>query len=636
MNSKTTIALNLMLLVLSCLVAADGHRVSLSQKRDERYHPGHSPHHVTRLHRYEHEGIQSMLEQESMWTKGVQEMRRTSADKEFEESKDVHHIRSFRSGREFKDIHHIRGSSRFEDQEIAAERSDFVKISGVQTRALQAHHRSWMDAMLQTGDVKAEGKVANQSSEAAGRGALLQKFEVQLNAYRQRSLGDGVVATALRKLSSQYVGPIGVGTVLSPAGCVLKEEGALSQTNKEEGALSQTNKVANGINILPGEPDSLLEIACTIKDQSKIWVVFDTGSTNIWVKSDLCKSGACQVPGSHTFNHSASATFKYPSSMLQLSVQFGTGKITGPQAMDDFHMGPFSVYNQTFAMIETEQGMPADLLFEGIVGMAFDKMSANHVQPFFSSLIQQKALPHNEFAFYFSRDNPSANALFWGGVDNKFYEGDLQYFPVIDPYYWSLKLLNFKIGEHVILDSSNTYEGSALVEGGANPGSARTEGTRQWNGPVAVVDTGTTFFTAESGKFTEVLSKLPPAQCKDVTEQTHPPITITLENVRGEPHDFVMTHKQYMAENGMENAHCSPAFMQIDLPAEHGPGMVLGEVFLRHFFAVFDRDTGKNTDAKIAFAESSNKQDALTRLQELTGDQPVFGAGGDKDVQGKL
>jgi len=598
MNSKIALALNLMLLVLSCLVAADGHRVSLSQKRDERYHPGHSPHHVTRLHRYEHEGIQSMLEQEAMWTKGVQEIRRASS-----------------SGREFRDIHHIRGSARFEDQEIAAECCDFVKISDVQTRALQAHHRSWMDSMLQTGDVQAEGKEANQSSGAAGKGALLQKFEVQLNAYRQRSLGDDtVVATALSKLHSQYVGPIGVGTVVSPSGCVLKEGG---------GALLQTNKVVTG----SAKPASSLGQACTIQDQSKIWVVFDTGSTNIWVSSDLCKSGACQLPGRHTYNHTASATFKYPSSMLQLSVQFGTGKLTGPQAVDDFHIGPFTVYNQTFAMIETEEGVPVP--FEGIVGMAFDKMSANNVQPFFSSIIQQEALTHNEFAFYFSRDKPSANALFWGGVDSKFYEGDLQYFPVIDPYYWSLKLLNFKIGEHVILNSSNTYEGSALVEGGATP-------TRQWNGPVAIVDTGTTFFTAESDKFSDVLSKLPPAECKDVTEQSHPPITITLENLRGEPHDFVLTHKQYMTENGEEKAHCSPGFMQIDLPAKHGPGMVLGEIFLRHFFAVFDRDTGKDTDAKVAFAKSSNKPDALSRLQELTGDQPVFSPDGDKEVQDKL
>jgi hypothetical protein len=318
------------------------------------------------------------------------------------------------------------------------------------------------------------------------------------------------------------------------------------------------------------------------------------------------------------FNQTASATFKYPQSMLQLTVQFGTGKLTGPQAIDDFHIGPFTVYNQTFAMIETETGSVFEHEpFDGIVGLAFDKMSANHVQPFFSSIIQQKAMKHNEFAFYFSKDNPSANALFWGGVDKRFYEGDLQYFPVVDPYYWSLKLLQFKIGNDQMLGPSDANEGQAsLVE---------TSGARTWNGPVAVVDTGTTFFTAESGKFSEVMRKLPPADCKEITDESHPPITITLENSLGKPTDFVMDNKQYMTHSGKGSSRCSPAFMQIDLPREHGPGMVLGEIFMRHFFAVFDRDTGKDSDAKVAFAKSSSSPEALRRLHELTADQETFG-----------
>jgi hypothetical protein len=315
------------------------------------------------------------------------------------------------------------------------------------------------------------------------------------------------------------------------------------------------------------------------------------------------------------FNHSASATFKYPESLLQLSVQFGTGKITGPQAVDDFHIGPFTVYNQTFAMIETESGSVFhDVPFEGIVGMAFDKMSANHVRPFFSSIIEQKALKHNEFAFYFSKDKPSGNALLWGGVDNSFYNGKLQYFPVIDPYYWSLKLLNFKIGDSQILSPSDSYEGGKNTD-------------RKWNGPCAIVDTGTTFFTAEGDKFQEVMSKLPPGNCKDVTDKTHPPITITLENKLGRASDFVMTNKQYMTQSGKDGSHCSPAFMQIDLPQEHGPGMVLGEVFLRNFFGVFDRGDGGNFNAQVAFGASRSDPATYARLHELTKDQPAFGGG---------
>lgn len=551
-----------LLFILQGLTVALGSKVQLADTL--LYHPGHSPHHVTRLHRYEHAGIQSMLQEEARWAEQAQK----------------HSAR----GERFKEVllH-----QKHQD-------SEFVKLSDIQGRALRKHHQSWLQ--IADGITKEEKMSRNgDGMSLIQKKTLVQKFKADLPADRQdpgfRPEDASVVATSLSSLNSQYVGPIGVGTLHNPPGCVLGDGGSKLKSS--------------------------LEQACTVEDQSKVWVVFDTGSTNIWIASDLCKSGACRLPGRHMFNHTASATFKYPESVLQLTVQFGTGRIAGPQAIDDFKIGPFTVKDQTFGMIEKEEGSVFhDVPFEGIVGMAFDKMSANHVQPFFSSIIQQKVLQHNEFSFYFSRDNPSANALLWGGVDKNFYEGKLEYFPVVDPYYWSLKLVNFKIGNDEILGAADTYEGST------NP-------TRNWKGPVALVDTGTTFFTAEGGKFGQVMSKLASGACKEVTDATHPPITITLENVLGQPSDFVLSNKQYMTQSGKgETSHCSPAFMQIDLPEAHGPGMVLGEIFLRHFFAVFDRDTGTDSDAKLAFARSSNKPEALNRLRELTADQPQFAQSG--------
>jgi len=608
----------LLLLALQSISEAQARRAQRTQVQSRRLvtdqarvvqanHPGHPPHHVTRLHRYDHSGMQSMLEQEAQWTRQAQAIEK-----------------SFLSSDLLKESRHIRGAAVIQDSEDSEDlkdlASDFVRVSDIQATALQEHHQSWLHTSRRNvGDAKS-GRLSAQGNPNS---ALLQSFKSRMTSYHQSLDGDSpVVATGLSSLNSQYVGPIGVGTVANPPGCVMRDGSAIPAVAEEKPSV--INQIGGFFSDIQSKFTSAassggqsFQQTCTIEDQAQVWVVFDTGSTNIWISSDLCKSGPCTLPGRHSFNHKASGTYKKPESLLQLTVQFGTGRITGPQAVDDFHIGPFTVYNQTFAMIESEQGnVFREVPFEGIVGLAFDKMSANHVQPFFSSLIQQKAMHHNEFAFYFSRDNPAANALFWGGVDKNFYEGDLEYFPVVDPYYWSLKLLNFKIGEHVILEpSSSTYKKAG------NP-------SRQWTGPVALVDTGTTFFTAESDKFHEVMNKLPPGDCKYVTEKTHPPITITLENSLGKPSDFVLNNKQYMTTSGKDSHHCSPAFMQIDIPDEHGPGMVLGEVFLRHFFAVFDRDTGKDADAKIALAKSSNKAEALSRLHELTGKQPMFGEKG--------
>merc|ERR1719242_1605239 len=97
-------------------------------------------------------------------------------------------------------------------------------------------------------------------------------------------------------------------------------------------------------------------------------------------------------------------------------------------------------------MIAEQKGGPFDSLpFEGILGLAFPSMSANGVTPFFDNVIAQKALPRNEFAFYFSLENPAANAIFWGGNDPRFYNGPIEYFRVVDPHYWSLDLKSFQI-----------------------------------------------------------------------------------------------------------------------------------------------------------------------------------------------
>ncbi len=62
--------------------------------------------------------------------------------------------------------------------------------------------------------------------------------------------------------------------------------------------------------------------------------------------------------------------------------------------------------------------------------------------------------------------------------------------------------------------------------------------------------------------------------------------------------------------------------MQIDLPAKYGPGMLLGEVFMRHYFTTFSRDgyNGTRGDGKayVGFAKAKVGAERNRRLKELT------------------
>jgi len=59
-------------------------------------------------------------------------------------------------------------------------------------------------------------------------------------------------------------------------------------------------------------------------------------------------------------------------------------------------------------------------------------------------------------------------------------------------------------------------------------------------------------------------------------------------------------------------------FMQIDLPEGYGPGMLLGEVFMRHYFTVFSRGDTSKDKSYIGFARAKVGAEPNNRLVELT------------------
>eukprot|EP00927_Polykrikos_kofoidii_P020296 TRINITY_DN1959_c0_g1_i3.p1 TRINITY_DN1959_c0_g1~~TRINITY_DN1959_c0_g1_i3.p1 ORF type:complete len:473 (-),score=85.12 TRINITY_DN1959_c0_g1_i3:30-1388(-) len=360
------------------------------------------------------------------------------------------------------------------------------------------------------------------------------------------------------------------------------------------------------------------------KPESVLWVVFDTGSTNIWISSDLCTYGPCSWSGRKEFNHTRSSTYSYLHPRTHLKVKFGTGMLRGPLAKDNFHIGPAVVEGQAFAMIEQQVGNVFRANpFEGIVGLAFPALATKSAPAFFDTVVRERVLDHNEFSLYLSRDNPSANAMFWGGVDPSLFEGKLEFFPVVDPYYWGLELVNFKIGAKLMI-GPNGFASSIVSE--KDSSHVDVVGPRPTikppPGPKAIVDTGTTYYTAEPAIFGKVSSLIRGTKCDAMTEGSHPNLTLTLRNARGQERPFIIPHTQYMVSH--DGVYCTPGFMKIKVPAAHGPGMMLGEIFLKHHYAVFDRRDGHELRGRIGFAKSRQDATGIGRVMELTKHQPSF------------
>ncbi|KJP86143.1 hypothetical protein AK88_04194 [Plasmodium fragile] len=170
--------------------------------------------------------------------------------------------------------------------------------------------------------------------------------------------------------------------------------------------------------------------------------IFDTGSTNIWVVSTKCKDDTCLKV--HRYNYKLSKSFRYFKPLTNLDIMFGTGIIQGVIGVENFRIGPFQVFNQPFGLVKREKRSEAKsnvferINFEGIVGLAFPAMLSTGKTTIYENLMNNYKFSHNEFSIYIGKDNKHS-ALIFGGVDKRFFEGDIYMFPVVREYYWEIQ-----------------------------------------------------------------------------------------------------------------------------------------------------------------------------------------------------
>jgi hypothetical protein len=313
-------------------------------------------------------------------------------------------------------------------------------------------------------------------------------------------------------------------------------------------------------------------------------VVFDTGSTNLWVASKLCNSGVCKSGGRYEefYDPQTSLTQEdYKGRKGDIDIMFGTGELRGPLNIDTYRVGPMEVKGQPFAMIRDMTGdVFSSFPFEGILGLAFKSLAFGGITPFFERVIDQKVLDNNEFAFYLNADTSQPSALLWGGVDKDLFEGPIVMFPVTQPHYWSMDLVEFRIGDKIF--GGTRHPGSNLKK--------------------VIVDSGTTYFTAPRAIINGVLEHMQENPCKEV--EKYEPMVYVLRGIEGDTFELVVTQETYMVGvAGNENV-CRPAFMPLDVNPKYGPALILGEVFMRHFFTVFSRGSGAENEARIGIAQA--------------------------------
>ena len=290
-------------------------------------------------------------------------------------------------------------------------------------------------------------------------------------------------------------------------------------------------------------------------------MIFDTGSSSVLIASKECKSDYCKKQKS--FDHSKSST--YEQGTITSRITFGTGRIETQFSKDKVSLGPIEVKSACIGEILKEEGEVFDQTqFSGIVGLSYPSLSINEQTPLFDSIIDSKQLDKNVMTFYYSKSEGQKGQMTLGYIDDSKYKGDINYYTVIEKKYWSIKLTDILVN------------GTSLgVCSDSNPCSA-------------IIDTGTSMISGPSADVDKLLNKLPDeANC---SSSKGPEITFKF----GDGVEYTLYSNEYNVNSIVDHRmECTSLFDTIELPRRNGPAWIIGEVFMKKYYTIFDRDSDR-------------------------------------------
>jgi len=301
----------------------------------------------------------------------------------------------------------------------------------------------------------------------------------------------------------------------------------------------------------------------------KFQVVFDTGSSNLWVPSKKCDlvNVACKIH--EKYDSSKSSTYK--ANGTKFAIQYGSGSLSGFLSTDDVTFGGLKVQSQTFAEAVKEPGVAfVAARFDGILGMGWPEISVDNVATVWENLVNQQQLP-NVFSFWLNRAQGQSpgGELVLGGYDAAHIVGNITYTPVTRDGYWQFDMASFKVGSTEYCTSSPCR---------------------------AIADTGTSLLAGPKAIMEEVnkaIGGIPVVNgeymidCKKIP--TLPTVNIVIANTT-----FPLTPKQYVLEVTAEGeSECISGFIGLDVPPPAGPLWILGDVFIGAYTTIFDTENNR-------------------------------------------
>ncbi|CAK8694029.1 unnamed protein product [Clavelina lepadiformis] len=296
-------------------------------------------------------------------------------------------------------------------------------------------------------------------------------------------------------------------------------------------------------------------------------VIFDTGSSNLWVPSAECHKTDVACMTHQKYKHAASST--YMENGTRFAIAYGTGSLDGYCSEDTVQIGGVSSRKQIFAEALDEPGLTfVAAKFDGILGMGYPSISVNGIKPVFNQMFDQGALQKNQFSFYLNRDESAKEGgeLYLGGVDPERFGGEFTYHPVTVQGYWQIKMSGVSVADSAGTSACNGGC-QAIVDSGTSLVAGPAEDVQNLQIAIGAVEIQPGLFTVECNKIPHL-----------------PDITFVLSGKK-----YTLTADQYiLKETESGRTICLSGFMGMDVPPPRGPLWILGDLFMGNYYTTFD------------------------------------------------
>jgi hypothetical protein len=303
-------------------------------------------------------------------------------------------------------------------------------------------------------------------------------------------------------------------------------------------------------------------------------VIFDTGSSNLWVPKVGCSHCGNPFFGKKTkYNHDQSSS--YVEDGGDFEIMYGSGSVSGYFSQDSVTLADdIVVTGQRFAEVQDAGGLGLAYAFgkfDGILGLGFTAISVDGTPTVFENAIDQHAVDQPVFSFYLGDNAPGE--LVFGGYDASKMVGDLTYVKLMSATYWEIALDAVTAGSYHADPNADGSPVTAIID----------SGTSLCTGPKKEVAA----MAAAIGAKPNIMGEYT-VDCD--TLDALPDIVFTIDG-----NDYTVPGKAAVLQ---AQGTCLFAFMGIDFGG-HGPQWILGDVFMRQYVTVFNY-----LDQTIGFAKS--------------------------------